>query len=513
MTVIDLTLDSDSEDQRRLAAQRQSLKGPQQSPKTFFSNLTHRTPSSSIPLKRKDRSSGSPSLAVPKANHLNHNNIHHAGNSLGLDNHSNPITSSNTTNNAVTNANTLNSNHVFTPKIQNPSTPSPSPSSQQEAIGVVILSPSRQLKKQIEQSDWVKPPPFTPEKTALSTEYYPIDAHEKRALKGAYPSARKVKRSEIPFSIGKPGPILENRIPVQRQLLETLQRKLSNIRGPAVTFAPGEEGLLADFASNFEFVNAYIKRKGVSHIPAEFNFGCDCNTICDPARCSCLEKDDETKEIIVPYQRAQNNARLLVLTPEFLKRTDIIIECNSECKCDAQRCWNRVVQHGRTIRLEIFHTGNRGFGLRSPDWIRAGQFIDCYLGEVITKREADVREEVATSQHGHSYLFGLDFFHDDDQMNVVDGQKFGAPTRFMNHSCNPNCKMFPVSRTPGDDRLYDLAFFALREIPPNTELTFDYNPNWEEDKNNKVDPNAVRCLCGEKNCRGQLWPNERKGTK
>lgn len=294
---------------------------------------------------------------MPKAHHLNHNNIHHAAHSPGL---GNPITANWSTTNNITNANTVSSNDLFTPKIQ-PSTPSPSPS-QQEAIGVVIPSPSRQLKKQIEQSDWVKAPPFTPEKTALSTEYYPIDAHEKRAIKGAYPSARKVKRSEIPFSIGKPGPILANRIPVQRQLLETLQRKLSNIRGPAVTFAPGEEGLLADFASNFEFVNAYIKRKGVSHIPAEFIAGCECKTICDPARCGCLEKDDDTKEIIVPYQRAQDNARLLVLTPEFLKRTDIIIECSSKCKCDAQRCWNRVAQHGRTIRLEIFHTGNRGFG-------------------------------------------------------------------------------------------------------------------------------------------------------
>ncbi|KAF4161839.1 hypothetical protein CNMCM6936_002925 [Aspergillus lentulus] len=465
MTVIDLTLDSDSEDQRRLAG-----------------------------------------------NHLSNNNIHHTGNSLGLGNHSNPTTSnSNTSNKAVTNANTSNSHHVFIPKLQNPSTPSPSPSSQQEAIGVVIPSPSRQLRKEIEKSAWVKAPPVTPEKIALSTEYYPIDAHENRARKGAYPSARKVTRSEIPFSIGTPGPILADRIPVQRQLHETLRRKLSKINGPPVTFAPGEEGLLADFASNFEFVNAYILRKGVSHIPADFIAGCDCKKICDPARCGCLEQDEESKEIIVPYQRAQDNARLLVLTPEFLKRTDIIIECSSKCTCDEQKCWNRVVQHGRTIRLEIFHTGNRGFGLRSPDWIRAGQFIDCYLGEVITKQEADVREEVATSQHGHSYLFELDFFHDDDEIYVVDGQKFGSPTRFMNHSCNPNCKLFPVTRTYGDKRLYDLAFFSLHNIPPNTELTFDYNPNWEEGK--KVDPNAVRCLCGEKNCRGQLWPNQRKGTK
>jgi hypothetical protein len=106
---------------------------------------------------------------------------------------------------------TLISGHIFTPKIQNPSTPSPgalhdfkfigplhqwplldhvtqtdqrqkwskrvikytqqardleaeTPSSQQEALGAVIPSPLRQLKKQIEQSQWVKPPPFTPER-------------------------------------------------------------------------------------------------------------------------------------------------------------------------------------------------------------------------------------------------------------------------------------------------------------------------------------------------------------
>ena len=72
--------------------------------------------------------------------------------------------------------------------------------------------------------------------------------------------------------------------------------------------------------------------------------------------------------------------------------------------------------------------------------------------------------------------------------------------------------------------MYTLAFFALRDIPAGTELTFDYNPVSEEsddsdDSDNsskddmgrkKLEPEAVRCLCGEANCRGQLWPNKRK---
>lgn len=152
-------------------------------------------------------------------------------------------------------------------------------------------------------------------------------------------------------------------------------------------------------------------------------------------------------------------------------------------------------------------------GLRSPEPIYAGQFIDCYLGEVITEKEADVREDAAAAKGGHeaSYLFSLDFFDNADGMNVVDGKKFGGVTRFMNHSCKPNCSLFPATQNHSDLYNYDLAFFARHDIPPMTELTFDYNPLWVESK--EVDPDAVKCLCGEANCRGQLWPNNRKSNK
>ena len=132
---------------------------------------------------------------------------------------------------------------------------------------------------------------------------------------------------------------------------------------------------------------------------------------------------------------------------------------------------------------------------------------------------ADTRE--GDEKHsGKSYFFTLDWLIDDDSdyeedesagMHVVDGQKYGSATRFINHSCAPNCKIQPVSHDHGDPKIYDLAFFAIKKIPANAELTFDYNPGWKGSK--KVDPNAVRCLCGQDNCRGQLWPSSRKGAK
>lgn len=175
-------------------------------------------------------------------------------------------------------------------------------------------------------------------------------------------------------------------------------------------------------------------------------------------------------------------------------------------------------------------------GLRSPDPIYAGQFIDFYLGEVISDEEADMREKANASKgkNNASYLFSLDFFNNwdkdgypDYRMNVVDGKKFGSVTRFMNHSCKPNCKMIPATQNHADGYLYDLAFFALHDIPPMTELTFDYAPSWNK-FSEEIDPvydsdddsdddsdgaEAVPCLCGESNCRGKLWPNNRKANK
>jgi histone-lysine N-methyltransferase SUV39H len=135
---------------------------------------------------------------------------------------------------------------------------------------------------------------------------------------------------------------------------------------------------------------------------------------------------------------------------------------------------------------------------------------------VISKDEADAREALSEGKNTQSYLFSLDWYVTDDEeeerMNVVDGRKFGSATRFMNHSCDPNCKIVPVSTKNHADRyLYNIAFFAYRDIPAGTELTFDYNTGAEKTTPQKYDPDAVACLCGEQNCRGQLWPNKRKG--
>ncbi|KAL2871989.1 histone-lysine N-methyltransferase Clr4 [Aspergillus lucknowensis] len=475
--LIDLTQDSDSEDQVRAKSPR------------FFSRLAHRTLSSTIPLKRKsdtDSETTSASSFITA--------VQQPINNLYPNNNNNDNTNGNDTSNVLFNLK----------QRSQPYTPSPAPEIP-GGVSVVIPSPSAQLKREIDSAEFI---PGT-KLTAFSQKYYPTDAFEKRASRGAYPAARSVKRAKQPFIIGRPGPFLteKGRKPVIDMLCDSLRQKLASIDGPPVTVAPGDEKLLAQSVSDFEFINRYKLRAGVKPIEDVFNAGCSCKGICNPSRCTCLTQEENSNERIIPYSTANDASRFWGLSQDFMKRTSMIYECNALCGCP-EGCWNRVITHGRSVRLEIFHTGLRGFGLRSPDLIRAGQFIDLYLGEVITSKHADEREKAAVTRNAPSYLFSLDFFNNDDNIYVVDGATFGAPTRFMNHSCNPNCRMFAVSRTHGDQYLYDLAFFALRDIPPNTELTFDYNPHME--RVDRVAPGAVPCLCGEANCRGQLWANEKK---
>ncbi|KAF2120659.1 hypothetical protein BDV96DRAFT_609812 [Lophiotrema nucula] len=203
--------------------------------------------------------------------------------------------------------------------------------------------------------------------------------------------------------------------------------------------------------------------------------------------------------------------RVGTLVPFYLHSRRPIYECNGNCKCGPY-CRNKNVQFGRTVELEIFKTASgRGWGLRCKQDLAEGQFVDTYRGEVITDAEATRREE-SSSKAKASYLYSLDKFQeseglDDSEIYVVDGEFMGGPTKFMNHSCEPNCRQYTVSYNKHDCRVYDIAFFACRDIPAGEELTFDYldKEEGDDDEVQEVSPDAIPCLCGTAKCRRWLW--------
>lgn len=76
---------------------------------------------------------------------------------------------------------------------------------------------------------------------------------------------------------------------------------------------------------------------------------------------------------------------------------------------------------------------------------------------------------------------------------VIDPTEKGNIARFINHSCDPNC------RTEKWNVLGEIAvgIVAFKDIEPDEELTFDYQFDVYKTP-------LMRCLCGAYNCKGYL---------
>ena len=91
-----------------------------------------------------------------------------------------------------------------------------------------------------------------------------------------------------------------------------------------------------------------------------------------------------------------------------------------------------------------------------------------------------------------------------DQNMIIDATTKGSIARFVNHSCNPNCRMekWTVNGQPR------MALFAgERGIMTGEELTYDYNFDPFSQKN------VQECRCGELGCRGILGPRAKKDDR
>ncbi|RME29989.1 SET domain-containing protein [Candidatus Parcubacteria bacterium] len=100
-----------------------------------------------------------------------------------------------------------------------------------------------------------------------------------------------------------------------------------------------------------------------------------------------------------------------------------------------------------------------GLGLYAAVPFSRGEMVIEYTGERITNEEADRR--------GGKYLFEI------DNRWTIDGKDRGNLARYINHSCRPNCEADVV-----DDRI---CIFALRDIEPGEELTYDYGEEYLND--------------------------------
>ena len=129
--------------------------------------------------------------------------------------------------------------------------------------------------------------------------------------------------------------------------------------------------------------------------------------------------------------------------------------------------------------------------------IKKGTRIIEYTGERISNAEADRRYDEDKMSHHHTFLFTL------NRRTVVDAAVGGNESRFINHSCAPNCEAVIVDSR----RIY---IEALRDIPVGEELVYDYQYERTDD-HTEADERFYACTCGAPNCRGTiLAPKKRK---
>jgi SET domain-containing protein len=144
----------------------------------------------------------------------------------------------------------------------------------------------------------------------------------------------------------------------------------------------------------------------------------------------------------------------------------------------------------RALPFEVRPSKISGMGAFSTRSIAKGRRVIEYVGERISTEEADARYEGGPLLHPIVLLFTV------DSQTVIDAAVGGNESRFINHSCEPNCEA--VTR---GQRVW---IYALRDIEAGEELTYDYNLTGDDEG---LEAQAARypCHCGASMCRGTMF--------
>ncbi|XP_075152198.1 nuclear receptor binding SET domain protein [Haematobia irritans] len=164
-------------------------------------------------------------------------------------------------------------------------------------------------------------------------------------------------------------------------------------------------------------------------------------------------------------------------------------ECNPKVCPARERCQNQMFESRISPRLDVVYMKERGFGLICLEPIKAGSFVIEYVGEIINDDEFRARMAQKSLDRDENF-----YFLSVEKDYIIDAGPKGNLARFMNHSCDPNCETQKWSV----NSLNRVGLFAIKDIPENTELTFNYH--WDDLLGNE----KKTCYCGSKNCSGEI---------
>ncbi len=161
-------------------------------------------------------------------------------------------------------------------------------------------------------------------------------------------------------------------------------------------------------------------------------------------------------------------------------------------------CGNRLFVNKTYAKYERFREHAMGWGLRATEQIKEGTLVIEYIGEVIDEVEMNER---MNNQKKFSPLDHDFYIMQIDTGYYVDGKHKGNMSRFINHSCDPNCEL---QRWVVNHKMR-IGIFAIKDISPGEPLSYDYQFDTMESE-------RFKCYCGAETCRGTMAP-KKKGTK
>uniref|UniRef100_A0A2S2NNW2 [histone H3]-lysine(36) N-trimethyltransferase n=1 Tax=Schizaphis graminum TaxID=13262 RepID=A0A2S2NNW2_SCHGA len=171
------------------------------------------------------------------------------------------------------------------------------------------------------------------------------------------------------------------------------------------------------------------------------------------------------------------------------------IECGKACVLKSL-CTNKQFQNKQFKRTKIVKTADKGYGVFALEDIPSGTFVDEYMGEVIDQNEMIKRMKLKVYMF-NNYMVQLK--HDE----IIDATRKGNITRFINHSCEPNC-VAEKWNVLGESRM---GFFSKQFIRKGEEITFDYSFEIFGDAAQQ------KCYCGTSKCRGFISKKSRTGDQ
>lgn len=210
---------------------------------------------------------------------------------------------------------------------------------------------------------------------------------------------------------------------------------------------------------------------------------CNCTTICS-------DDCENRYERIECFGGKKDDEEIVNITASLAKFCNCLLGSN---------CSNRALQRRDYPSTSIIKEGNMGNGLKTNEFIKKGRLVLEYVGEVITTDQMRERMENQRklTPHDHDY-----YIMELQKGFYVDGKYEGSVSRYINHSCDPNCELQRWN-VKGKIRI---GIFAIRDIQPNEPLSYDYRFDTREQE-------IFKCYCGAAKCRGTMAPKKSKNEE